>query len=163
GGDGDVDEEDRAPGDVLGQPAADQRAEREGDGRDAGPRADGAAALLGRERVGDDAERGGAEQGGAGALGGGAREPGARRGGWGGEPGGGARPVGAQEPRKTRTPIRKPWGRQKMSPRRPPVTSRTANESEYALMVHSSADRDASKLRWMLGSATFVTVLSSMT
>ena len=30
-------------------------------------------------------------------------------------------------------------------------------------MVHSSAERDASKLRWMLGRATLVTVLSSIT
>ena len=55
-GDGEVDEEDRAPGDLLGQPAADDRADRERDRRDAGPGADRLPALMRRERVGDDRE-----------------------------------------------------------------------------------------------------------
>ena len=52
--------------------------------------------------------------------------------------------------------------RPKMSPRRPPVTSSTANVSVYALTVHSSAASEACRSRWIDGSATFTTVLSSM-
>ena len=46
----DVEEEDRLPGDVLDQEAADHRADGEGQGADAGPRADRLAALVRRGR-----------------------------------------------------------------------------------------------------------------
>src|SRR4051794_28779309 len=49
-----------------------------------------------------------------------------------------------------------------MSPSRPPVTSSTANVSVYALTVHSRLERLAPRSRWIDGSATFTTVLSSM-
>src|SRR5437764_15273650 len=52
--------------------------------------------------------------------------------------------------------------RPKMSPRRPPVTSRTAKLSVYALTVHSRLERLAPRSFWIDGSATFTTVLSSM-
>src|SRR3954470_1687605 len=52
--------------------------------------------------------------------------------------------------------------RPKMSPRRPPVTSSTANDSVYALTVHSRLERLAPRSFWIDGSATFTTVLSSM-
>jgi hypothetical protein len=38
----------------------------------------------------------------------------------------------------------------------------TANERMYALTVHSRLPGSGSRSRWMLGSATFTTVLSSM-
>ena len=56
GGHGQVEEEDRAPGDVLGQRAAHDRPDRQRQGGDARPGADRLAALLGREGVGDDRE-----------------------------------------------------------------------------------------------------------
>ena len=49
-----------------------------------------------------------------------------------------------------------------LTPRRPPVTSSTANVSVYAWTVHSSEEVVACRLRWIDGSATFTTVLSSM-
>src|SRR3954454_22498319 len=77
-GHGDVEEEDRLPGDVLDEEAADDGADREGHGADAGPRADRLAALLRREGVGDDRQRRGHHERGADALGGAAGdEPGA--------------------------------------------------------------------------------------
>ena len=60
--DGDVDEEDPAPVDVLGQQPADERADRERERRDAGPDADRGAALAGRERRRDDRERRGVHE-----------------------------------------------------------------------------------------------------
>src|SRR4051794_23529088 len=63
---------------------------------------------------------------------------------------------------KTMTPKRNIVRRPKMSPRRPPVTSSTAKVSVYALTVHSSDEIDACRSRWIEGSATFTTVLSSM-
>ena len=81
GGHGQVEEEDRAPGDVLGQQAADDRADRQRERRDAGPGADRLAALVRREGVGDDRERGGHHERGADALDGAAGdEPGLARG-----------------------------------------------------------------------------------
>src|SRR3954451_12825832 len=74
----------------------------------------------------------------------------------------GARPMRALDPANMITPVRKTRRRPKMSPRRPPVTSSTANVSVYALTVHSRLLRLAPRSRWMLGSATFTTVLSSM-
>ena len=119
--DRDVDEEDRAPADVLGQPAAEQRAERQRDRRHAGPRADRLAALGGRERVGDDRQR--------------RRASSARR----RRPGSPARRRASPRSARSRscaeaaakmtTPIRKTLRRPKMSPRRPPVTSSTAKVS----------------------------------
>src|SRR4051794_36535161 len=52
--------------------------------------------------------------------------------------------------------------RPKMSPSLPPVTSRTAKLSVYALTVHSRLERLAPRSFWIDGSATFTTVLSSM-
>src|SRR5436190_17541226 len=49
-----------------------------------------------------------------------------------------------------------------MSPSRPPVTSRTAKLSVYALTVHSRLEMLAPRSFWIDGSATFTTVLSSM-
>src|SRR5436309_1602812 len=63
---------------------------------------------------------------------------------------------------KTVTPNRNMRRRPKMSPSRPPVTSSTAKVSVYALTVHSSAEVVACRPRWIEGSATFTTVLSSM-
>ncbi len=120
--DRDVDEEDRAPADVLGQPAAEQRAERERDRRHARPGADRLAALGGRERVGDDRQRRRASS--APRRG---PAPRARR---------RASPRSARSrsspsaTANTTTPIRKTLRRPKMSPSRPPVTSSTANDSE---------------------------------
>ena len=57
GGDGQVEEEDRLPGDVLDQEAADDRADGERERAHAGPGPDRLAALRGRERVGDDRQR----------------------------------------------------------------------------------------------------------
>ena len=74
----------------------------------------------------------------------------------------GARPMVAEASAKTTTPNRNILRRPKMSPSRPPVTSSTAKVSVYALTVHSSEDRDASKLFWIDGRATFTAVLSSM-
>ena len=68
----------------------------------------------------------------------------------------------AEASAKTTTPNRNILRRPKMSPSRPPVTSSTAKVSVYALTVHSSEDRDASKLFWIDGRATFTAVLSSM-
>ena len=55
--DRDVDVEDPAPVDVLGDHAADQRPDRQRQRRDAGPDADRHAALPRRERRGDDRQR----------------------------------------------------------------------------------------------------------
>ena len=55
--DRDVDEEDPVPVDVLGDQAADERADREGERGDAGPDADRRSPLLRRERDSDDRER----------------------------------------------------------------------------------------------------------
>ena len=74
----------------------------------------------------------------------------------------GARPMAALESAKTTTPKRNMRRRPKMSPSRPPVTSRTANVSVYALTVHSRPESVAPRSSWMEGSATFTTVLSSM-
>ena len=76
-----VDVEDRAPADVLGEQAADQRADRERERRDTRPDADRRAALARRERGRDDRERGRVHQRGAGALddAGADQEPRARR------------------------------------------------------------------------------------
>ncbi len=63
---------------------------------------------------------------------------------------------------KIATPIRNQRRRPKMSPRRPPVTSRTAKVSVYALTVHSRFAVETPRSRWIDGSATFTTVLSSM-
>src|SRR4051794_8851984 len=79
------------------------------------------------------------------------------------QPSEGAKPIVALAAAKTTTPIRKTLRRPKMSPSRPPVTRKTAKASEYALIVHSSDDSEASKLRWIDGSATLTTVLSSIT
>ena len=70
GADGDrqVEEEDRAPGDVLGQRAADRRPDRERQRRDAGPQADRLAALSGRERRRDDRQGAGHHERAADAL-----------------------------------------------------------------------------------------------
>ena len=78
------------------------------------------------------------------------------------QPSVGARPIVAEASAKTTTPNRNMRRRPKMSPSRPPVTSSTAKVSVYALTVHSRAESDASKSRWIDGSATFTTVLSSM-
>ena len=51
-----VEEEDRLPGDVLDQEAADHGADGQRQGADAGPGADRLAALVRREGVGDDRE-----------------------------------------------------------------------------------------------------------
>ena len=64
---------------------------------------------------------------------------------------------------KIATPIRKTRRRPKMSPRRPPVTSRTAKVSVYALTVHSRLLIETFRSRWIEGRATFTTVLSSIT
>ena len=64
---------------------------------------------------------------------------------------------------KTATPTRNQRRRPKTSPIRPPVTSRTANVSVYAFTVHSRFAVEASRSRWIDGSATFTTVLSSIT
>src|SRR3954452_24705554 len=74
----------------------------------------------------------------------------------------GAKPMNALESANTTTPNRNIERRPKMSPIRPPVTSNTANVSVYALTVHSSDEIDAWRSRWIEGSATFTTVLSSM-
>src|SRR3954452_14911424 len=74
----------------------------------------------------------------------------------------GAKPMNALESANTTTPNRNIERRPKMSPIRPPVTSNTANVSVYALTVHSSDEIDAWRSRWIDGSATFTTVLSSM-
>ena len=74
----------------------------------------------------------------------------------------GARPMPALEIANSTTPNRNMRLRPKMSPSRPPVTSSTAKLSVYALTVHSRLESDAWRLRWMDGSATFTTVLSSM-
>ena len=52
-----VDEEDPVPVDVVDDQAAGERADRERERRDAGPDADRLAALLRRERRGDDRQR----------------------------------------------------------------------------------------------------------
>jgi hypothetical protein len=49
-----------------------------------------------------------------------------------------------------------------MSPRRPPVTRRTPKLRVYALTAHSRLERLAPRSRWIDGSATFTTVLSSI-
>ena len=74
----------------------------------------------------------------------------------------GARPIVAEASAKTTTPNRNIRLRPKMSPSRPPVMSRTAKVSVYALTVHSSDDSEAPKSFWIDGSATFTAVLSSM-
>src|SRR5213076_1408015 len=74
----------------------------------------------------------------------------------------GARPMNALDSANTTTPNRNIVRRPKMSPMRPPVTRRTANVKVYALTVHSSEEMDACRSRWIDGSATFTTVLSSM-
>ena len=66
------------------------------------------------------------------------------------------------EKANTLTPMRNMRLRPNRSPRRPPVTSSTANVSVYAWTVHSSEEVVACRLRWIDGSATFTTVLSSM-
>ena len=55
--DGDVHEEDPVPAQVLGQQAADERADREGERSSARPDADRCTALARRERRGDDRKR----------------------------------------------------------------------------------------------------------
>src|SRR5204863_162446 len=70
--------------------------------------------------------------------------------------------MSALEAANRTTPERKARRRPKMSPRRPPVTSSTANVSVYALTVHSRLERLAPRSFWIDGSATFTTVLSSM-
>src|SRR3954447_21994821 len=70
--------------------------------------------------------------------------------------------MNALESANTTTPPRKTVRRPKMSPMRPPVTSSTANVSVYAFTVHSSEEMLACRSRWIDGSATFTTVLSSM-
>src|SRR3954447_706771 len=70
--------------------------------------------------------------------------------------------MSALEAAKTTTPDRNIRRRPKMSPSRPPVTSSTAKLSVYAFTVHSSDESDALRSRWIDGSATFTTVLSSM-
>ena len=74
-----------------------------------------------------------------------------------------AKPMNALLQANTTTPMRNTVRRPKMSPRRPPVTSRTAKASVYALTVHSRPAIDASRSRWMDGRATFTAVLSSIT
>jgi len=63
---------------------------------------------------------------------------------------------------KTTTPTRNIRTRPNRSPRRPAVTSRTANASVYALTVHSRPDSVVCRSRWIDGSATLTTVLSSI-
>ncbi len=75
----------------------------------------------------------------------------------------GAKPIARLAMPKATTPNRNIRRRPKMSPRRPPVTIITAKVSVYALTVHSSADSEACRPRWIEGSATFTTVLSSIT
>src|SRR5436189_3908571 len=70
--------------------------------------------------------------------------------------------MSALEAAKTITPPTNMRRRPKMSPSRPPVTSRTAKLSVYALTVHSRLERLAPRSFWIDGSATFTTVLSSM-
>ena len=74
----------------------------------------------------------------------------------------GANPIARLDRPNTITPNRNILRRPKMSPSRPPVTSSTANVSVYAFTVHSSAASEACRSRWIDGSATFTTVLSSM-
>ncbi len=59
----------------------------------------------------------------------------------------GEKPIAALAVAKMTTPVRKIRRRPKMSPKRPPVTSSTANVSVYALTVHSSVEVVASRLR----------------
>src|SRR3954451_24835526 len=70
--------------------------------------------------------------------------------------------MSALDAANTITPPTNMRRRPKMSPSRPPVTSRTANESVYALTVHSRLEMLAPRSFWIDGSATFTTVLSSM-
>ena len=72
------------------------------------------------------------------------------------------KPMKALDRPKTTTPKRNMRRRPKMSPRRPPVTRRTAKESVYALTVHSRPEIELCRSFWIDGSATFTTVLSSM-
>jgi hypothetical protein len=66
--DGNVDEEDPVPADVLCDETADQRSDRQGQRGDARPDADRHPALPRREGGGDDRERGGVHEGRADAL-----------------------------------------------------------------------------------------------
>ncbi len=66
--DRDVDEEDPAPLEVLGDETAHQRADRERERGRAGPDADRSPAFARRKRRGDDRERRGVHQRGAGSL-----------------------------------------------------------------------------------------------
>ena len=52
--------------------------------------------------------------------------------------------------------------RPKRSPSLPPSRISAANTRMYALMIHCSWLVDGSRSRWIVGSATFTTVLSSM-
>ncbi len=67
--DGEVDPEDGAPADGLGEGSSDERADGEGDAGDGSPDADGAGSCLGVGKdVGDDGEGDGVEHGSAEAL-----------------------------------------------------------------------------------------------
>ena len=63
--DGHVDEEDRAPPEVLEQEPAHHRAEGGAGAGETGPDGDGPGPLLGREHVGQDGQRGGHDERGA--------------------------------------------------------------------------------------------------
>ena len=74
----------------------------------------------------------------------------------------GAKPMIRLDTPNTTTPNRNIRRRPKMSPSRPPVTRSTASVRVYAFTVHSSEASDACRSRWIDGSATFTTVLSSI-
>ena len=63
---------------------------------------------------------------------------------------------------KIATPMRNQRRRPKMSPRRPPVTSRTAKVSVYALTVHSRFAVETPRSRCMEGSVASTIRLSSV-
>jgi hypothetical protein len=72
------------------------------------------------------------------------------------------KPMKPLDSAKVTTPKRNIRRRTNRSPRRPPVTSSTANASVYAFTVHSRPETVAPRSSWIDGSATFTTVLSSM-
>jgi hypothetical protein len=72
-----------------------------------------------------------------------------------------ARPETSEAPVNTAVPARNSSLRPYRSASRPPASSMLANTSTSALATHSSPPRDSRRSRWIDGSATFTTVLSS--
>ena len=154
--DGDVDEEDPRPGEVLDEDAAEEQPDRGAAGGDRRPRRPSPSCAAGPRRRSSSGSRA-------------PPAPRARRRGPAGRGRGSATPTsprarsGARRRVKMTRPARKTRLRPSMSPARPPSSRKPPKISVYELTIHCRSASATSRSSWIDGSATFTIVASRMT